>query len=347
MLQYFLTGLAGIALGIVAMRVWQSREDAKDSTSETLPHSAGIGSRKLLIGSGAMVAAAIGLLVWQGTLGEEAPPPAAAPAGSNPQLADVDTMIAKLAARLETDRNDGEGFRMLGWSYLMTNRPQQALAPYRRAVELLPNQATVHSGYGEALVGVAAGKVTPEAKAAIDRALQLDPKEPRARYFAGLWLAQNDRAKEALDGWIELANTGPAEAPWQAEVQAKIRDEAAKQGIDVSGRLKVKAAAPASQAAPVGAVPPPDLAKAQAVQQLPPAQQAASVEAMVGGLAAKLKANPQDAKGWAMLVRSRMVLGQDRQAATDVATARKSLANDPAGLAEVNAAARAAGVPGS
>lgn len=344
MLQYLLTGLAGIALGIVAMRVWQSREGDQGSNPESERNLAAFGSRNLLVGAGVLTVAAIGLLAWQGTTAEKTPLPAAAPAGSNPQLADVDTMIAKLATRLKTDRNDGEGFRMLGWSYLMTNRPQQALAPYRRALELLPKQATVHSGYGEALVGVAAGRVTPEAKTAFDQALELDPKEPRARYFAGLWLAQNGRAKEALSGWIELANAGPAEAPWQAEVQAKIRDEAAKQGIDIADRLKVKAATSATL---VGAVPPPDPAKADAVQQLSPTQQAASVESMVNGLAAKLKTNPLDAKGWAMLVRSRMVLRQDKQAAADLAAARKALANDTAGLAEVNAAARASGVPGS
>jgi cytochrome c-type biogenesis protein CcmH len=68
---------------------------------------------------------------------------------------------------------------------------------------------------------------------------------------------------------------------------------------------------------------------------------------MVGGLASRLAANPRDPAGWAMLLRSRMVLHQPDQAAKDLATARKALASDPAGLSEVNAAAQAAGVPGA
>lgn len=354
MLQYILTGLAGIALGVVAMRVWQGREAQPASPVDESPEpqqpqlSATSGSgRKLLIGAGVLVAAAVGILALRGEdSADGGTATVGVPAGAKQDLADVDTMIAKLSARLEKEPGDGEGFRMLGWSYLMTGRPQQAIAPYRRALQLLPEQASVQSGYAEALVGVAGGKVTPEAKAGFDKALQLDPKEPRARYFAGLWLAQNGKGGEALERWIDLANSAPADAPWQPEVQTKIRDEAARQGIDVSSRLKVKAATTAGTAA-AGTVPPPDPGKAAAVAQLPPEQQQASIGGMVEGLATRLKSNPKDAKGWAMLVKSRMVLKQDKQAAADLAVARKALASDAAGLAEVNAAARDAGVPGA
>ncbi len=361
MLQYIFTGLAGIALGIVAMRVWQSREaglaaKADEATAPTfaLPWAKVSQGRMLLAGAGVLLVAAIGIFVFRGQ--EAAEPIVAstnAPTGSQQDLADVDTMIGKLSARLEKEPNDGEGFRMLGWSYLMTGRPQQAIAPFKRAMELLPKQASVQSGYAEALVGVAGGKVTPEAKAGFDKALQLDPKEPRARYFSGLWLAQNGKGGEALDRWIDLANASPADAPWQPEVQAKIREVATREGVDVSGRLRVKAIPAAGTSAVAagnvgaGTVPAPDPAKAAAVAQLPPDQQQASIGGMVDGLAARLKANPRDAKGWAMLVRSRMVLKQDKQAAADLASARKALAGDAAGLADVNAAAKDAGVPGA
>ncbi len=350
MLQLLLTGLAGIALGIVVMRVWQAKEGAAETADTPQgkgapPPSGQASSRNLLIGAGALAVVAAAIFAFRDEQADEAALPGlAAPAGSDQQLADVDTMIAKLAARLEKDPNDGEGFRMLGWSYLMTGRPQQAIAPYKRALQLLPESATVNSGYGEALVGVAGGKVTNEAKASFEKALSLDPREPRARYFTGLWMAQNGQGKQALDRWIELANGGPADAPWQAEVQAKIAEEAKRQGVDVSGRLKVAAPSPTAAA---GTVPMPDPAKAAAVGQMPAAQQQASIEGMVDGLANKLKSNPKDAKGWAMLIRSRMVLKQDQQAAADLATARKALAGDAAGLAEINAVAKSAGVPGS
>jgi cytochrome c-type biogenesis protein CcmH len=140
---------------------------------------------------------------------------------------------------------------------------------------------------------------------------------------------------------IALSNGAPADAPWQPDVQRKIKEIAATLGVDVTGRLK-----PATVVG-AGTVPAPDPAQAAAVAALPPAQQQATVDGMVEGLAAKLKANPKDAARWAMLIRSRMVMKQDRQAAADLLIARKALADDPAGLAQVNAIAKEAGVPGA
>src|SRR5689334_20463583 len=51
--------------------------------------------------------------------------PASTAAAGKP-LADVDTMIERLAARLETTPKDIEGWQMLGWSYLNTARYEQA-----------------------------------------------------------------------------------------------------------------------------------------------------------------------------------------------------------------------------
>lgn len=353
MLQYVLTGLAGVALGIVLMRVWMAREPASAAPEDgaaaqpvategddRAPVSTG---RKLLLGASALVVVAIGLLAFRGDDGATPsglPAPANAGQGSAPQLDDVDTMITRLAKRLEKDTTDGEGFRMLGWSYVMTGKPDQAIAPFKRAIELLPKNALVHSGYGEALVGVAGGTVTDAAKGEFDKALALDPSEPRSRYFAALWLAQHGKEREALEKWIALANSGPADAPWQADVQREMTATARKLGVDVSGRLKQPAAAS-------GVLPPPDPAAVQAVGAMPPAQREATINQMVEGLASKLKSNPQNADGWARLLRSRMVLEQRDQAARDLVSARKALAGDQAGLAQVNAVAREVGVPGA
>ena len=351
MLQYILTGIAGLVLGIVGMRVWQSREGSPgtpDAQTDRPAGAARIGGdapkpgqgRLLLIGAGALAAIAAALFLFRGDPATDAPLAAPGSPAAGKQLADVDTMIARLETRLQKDSKDGEGFRMLGWSYVMTGRPEKALPAYKRALELLPDNATVHAGYGEALAGAAGGTVTPEAKAHFDKALTLDPKEPRAIYFEGLWLAQNGQQRQALDKWVALANAGSADAPWQPEVRGKIADLAAKLNVDMSGKLRT----PATSAGTAG---PPNADQAAAISNMPPAQQQASIDSMVEGLAAKLKANPKDAAGWAMLVRSRMVLKQDDKAAQDLAAARKALAGDAEGLATVDAAARSAGVPGA
>lgn len=359
MLQYLLTAAAGIVLGIVAMRVWQGREpEAGAIPAETVaatpappagdPAAAAprprITSRHALIGAGALTAVAIGVLALRdgpadsaGALASTLAP--AAPASK--AVDDVDTMITRLAARLEMNPNDGEGFRMLAWSYAMTGRPELAIAPYKRALALLPKSALVHSGYGEALAGIAKGQVTPEAKSEFERAVALDPAEPRARYFLALWQAQHGQEREALDKWIVLATSGPADAPWQVDLRRKITETSGKLGIDVSSRLK-------SSAAGTGATPPPlDPQTIQAANAMPAADRQAMVDQMVSGLADKLKADPGDADRWVLLLRSRMVLKQGDQAATDLAAARRALAGNASGLSKVNAAAKELAIPGA
>lgn len=353
MLQYLLTGIAGIVLGIVAMRVWQAR-DGQDGTApgtidQALPGDAPAAAvrsaRPLLIGAGALAAAAVAVLVLRPGSETTTNPAGIAPGGpaaaAEKPLDDVDTMMQRLADRLEKNPTDGEGFRMLAWSYVMTGHPDKAIAPYKRAIALLPNQANAHAGYGEALVGVAKGTVTQEAKDAFDKAIGIDRSEPRARYFEALWLAQHGREKDALDKWIVLANDGPADAPWQAELRRQIGETANKLGIDASSRLNKAAAA--SAAAP----PQVPASTMQAAAALPPAERQAMVDQMVEGLAKKLAANPTDADGWIRLLRSRMVLKQEDQARRDLASARRGLTAAPADLARVEAAAKENGVPGS
>ncbi len=65
-------------------------------------------------------------------------------------LPDANTMIERLAARLETTPDDIEGWRMLGWSYFHTARYQQAASAYARAVELDPNSAELERSYEDA-----------------------------------------------------------------------------------------------------------------------------------------------------------------------------------------------------
>jgi tetratricopeptide (TPR) repeat protein len=66
------------------------------------------------------------------------------------QLPDVNTMIERLAARLETTPEDMKGWRMLGWSYFLTARYEQAATAFARAIELDPNSAELKRAHEEA-----------------------------------------------------------------------------------------------------------------------------------------------------------------------------------------------------
>lgn len=135
---------------------------------------------RILIAAVIFSASLLALNIWRPFPADK---PQLAAAALQPAVADVDTMIANLEARLRENPTDGEGFRMLGWSYLNTGRPQQSVDAFKNAAQLLPDRADVRTSYGEALVAASGGIVTPEAKAQFEQALQLDPTNQAAREF--------------------------------------------------------------------------------------------------------------------------------------------------------------------
>jgi cytochrome c-type biogenesis protein CcmH len=346
LIQLLLTGLAGLALGIVIMRLIPSWTKGKGADANAavdgdgqLDHAvvdkrSGITQTQLiLVAAAGLAALAVGIIVIKPDPSPEAAKLAPAIAqGGGPDAAkldDVDTMISRLEARLKENPTDGEGFRMLGWSFQNTGKSAEAVLAYANAAKLLPKRADVHAGYGEALVAVAGDKVTAEAKSHFDEALRLDPKEPRARFFASLYKAQNGNERAALDEWIALSKSAGPDQPWQADVRQRIARLAEKLGVDVSTRL-----IPLPGGAPMAGGPSP--AQMAAARTLPVDQQQSMIDGMVNGLAAKLRRNPDDVDGWLKLIRSRVVLKDSAGAERDLAMARKTFAMQPAKLARIN-----------
>jgi cytochrome c-type biogenesis protein CcmH len=347
-----LTGLAGIVLGVVLVRLFQRPAAVPPAANNALPEAGSAAPDKpapvagrmpsrltiMFTGAGLLVAIAIGFLILRPSPSAEGALAAASVDGSTAnagaaaaKLDDVDTMISRLEARLKTNPNDGEGFRTLGWSFLNTGKPAEAAMAYARAATLLPGRADVHAGYGEALIAAGNDVVTPEAKAQIDAALAIDPKEPRARFFSSLHKAQTGQERIALEEWIALANSAPADLPWQADLRQRIEKLGTKLGIATADRIQNVPASAAGRG--------PDAAAMRAGAQLPAAGQQAMIDGMVEGLAARLQANPGDVDGWVKLIRSRVVLKDVAKARDDLLVARRSLANAPAKLQQLNAVA--------
>jgi len=127
-------------------------------------------------------------------------PPSMAATGE--LLPDVNAMIDRLAARLETAPQDLEGWRMLGWSYFHTERYEQAATAFGKALALDPDSAELKLSYAEAKAKASekpsAGKVsTPEAMP--------EPGSDAAIRSMVNGLAQRlESSPRDVDGWIHL-----------------------------------------------------------------------------------------------------------------------------------------------
>ena len=66
-----------------------------------------------------------------------------------PNLPDVDTMIVRLEKRLESEPENIDGWRMLGWSYANTGKFNEAVTAYQRALALAPDNAELSAALEE------------------------------------------------------------------------------------------------------------------------------------------------------------------------------------------------------
>lgn len=308
-----------------------------------------LAERTLLILAMTIVAvvtlAGTGLYLSIGKPGVKAAPGAAAPAApieGHPQ-GDTQVMIAQLETQMNQRPDNAEGWRMLGWSYLQTGRNADAAVAYGKAVALDPTNNEYISAQGESTVLAADGQVTPAAEALFKRAVAVEPGDPRARYYLGVAKDQRGDAEGAMNDWIALLKSAPADAPWASEVRTFVEKVAADRKVDLSGRLPPVAG---RQATADPGRPGPTREQMAAAQNMNPGDRDAMVQGMVDGLAAKLKQNPRDRAGWEQLIRARMVLGDTGQAAADYRTGRQALSGSAQDQQSLRSTAAQLGVPG-
>lgn len=228
-----------------------------------------------------------------------------------------------------------------GLTLLATN--EAALGNYvaaaRAQEQLLSVVATPTAAqYGDLVeyyVSAAAGYVSPEAEAAVARALEIDPLDPRARYFAGYYYFQVGRPDIAFNFWRRLLEEGPEDAPWIAPIRAQIMPLA-----QLAGAANYTPPPPVA-AAPLRGPTADDMA---AASEMSDEDRAAMIQGMVDGLAERLATEGGPAAEWARLINALGVLGQAERAAAIWAEAQQVFAAAPADLAEIRSAAERAGV---
>ncbi len=136
-----------------------------------------------------------------------APDTTAAGAGAPPALPSVESLIAKLEQRVAAAPDDLEGWHRLAAAYQLVKQPAKAAEAYQHALTLDDHSAELQAGFAEASIGAAGGIVTEKAGKALARALELDPRDPRARFYQGLALVQRGERQKALDLWAGLTRT--------------------------------------------------------------------------------------------------------------------------------------------
>ncbi|HKT32688.1 MAG TPA: c-type cytochrome biogenesis protein CcmI [Gammaproteobacteria bacterium] len=167
------------------------------------------GQRVTAIAVAALLIIAAGVLYWQ--LGNWR---AGVEGVQQASVVSVEQMVAQLSQRLATtDKNDLQGWEVLGHAYLLMGRYGDAENAYQQARRLSGDEnAAILAGYGQAVALADPDEFMRKAMPAFEKALHLDPSNPQALWYGGLGALESGNKRVAVARWNALlAQDPPAE----------------------------------------------------------------------------------------------------------------------------------------
>jgi len=281
---------------------------------------------RLAVLAGAVIAPllAVGLYVYLGKPGEADQPFAErlkAWTESDPSQLDPQRMAAVLETVVKSRPTEVEPLTFLARAQAAAGNLPAATESMRKATRMAPKQAELWTDLGLLLVMQNQGEESPVSGDAFRQAVALEPTNAPALYHLARAKVAAGDVNGGLADWRALL----AQLPAGDEHKALEQEIAA---TTKAGHLVV-APAPASgpdQQQTAGGEGAPGAGSAQGGAQdgqLPPegSDQRAFIKSMVQRLATRLQQMPDDAAGWAQLIRSYAILGDapKMQAALDQA----------------------------
>ncbi len=164
------------------------------------------------------------------------------------QMGSIEQAITQLEEKIKKDSNNLESLQMLGRSYVVTERFNEAVTIYARANELSNGaNPNILISFGEAK-GLAAGnKFDASSMTLFTKALQIDPSNERGLWYAGLAAYQLQEYKLSVEYFEKLIQQVPEEQIDVKNALVKyLNDAKQKAGIEVTQLEKSKANTSAS-----------------------------------------------------------------------------------------------------
>ena len=239
---------------------------------------------------------------------------------------EIALLADQLQQRVARNPEDVEAHLLLAQVFERSGRFGEAADHYRTAIALVQRlegtvPSALHAALGETLVAATGGQVGREARLVFAAAIEADPGNSQARYYAGFAMAQDGRFEQAIQVWQSLAEDSPADAPWLPLLRQQIARAAQEAGIEPPAL---------AQPAPPGmSAPGPGAEDLEAARSMTEEERAAFVRSMVDRLAARLEENPEDPDGWLRLARAQAVLREVDQARQSLARAEAQIAALP------------------
>jgi cytochrome c-type biogenesis protein CcmH len=198
----------------------------------------------------ALPLAAILLYFAVGNPGAMAPQPA----GDGHALSrqQIESMVERLATRMQESPEDVKGWVMLGRTYAVLDRYAESAAAYANAVKRSPPDAQLFADYADALAMSQGRNLQGEPERLIHMALKLDPDNVKALALAGTVEFEKKNFKRAITYWERILKVAPPDSEMVDSVRNSIAEAQSLAGA-TTAPAPAKASAPTPAKAPAAA----------------------------------------------------------------------------------------------
>jgi cytochrome c-type biogenesis protein CcmH len=222
----------------------EGRAEGKERSAATVGSSR---TTAIVVALGVPVVA--GLLYWK--LGApDAFSPIATPQDAAHQLSagQVEEMVQQLAAKLEKEPDNIEGWVLLAKTYYAMRRFPEATAAYERLNKLVPNEPDLMVDYADALAMNQGRSLEGKPMELVESALKIDPTQWKALAMAGTAAFNRKDYKRAVDYWEKLRSSQPADSQIAQQITSSIAEARRLGGLPADAAPTAATTAPAKGA---------------------------------------------------------------------------------------------------
>jgi len=162
---------------------------------------------------------------------------------------DLNTAVKKLADKMQSDPNNGEGWLLLAKTYGELRRYAESASAYEKAAAILPADATMLADWADAYVMAQDRKWNEPARKIVKRALAADPKHVKTLALAGSEAFDRGDFKGAIEFWKRMKAAAAPES-----MDAKLADANIAEANNMLSGKKPSATPVAEMAAVAGSL---------------------------------------------------------------------------------------------
>jgi cytochrome c-type biogenesis protein CcmH len=143
----------------------------------------------------------------------------------------IESMVARLAAKLRENPDDSDGWKLLGRSYSVLGRFAEAADAYARAATRAPRDAQLLADFADALAMSRGQKMAGEPEKLVLRALEIDPTNLKALALAGTAQYERKDFKAAATTWRRMLPLVPPDSEDARAIQSNVDEALAMAGV--------------------------------------------------------------------------------------------------------------------